>query len=487
MAARRSQPVRASKGMERVNQDSGDSGQMAELIAASPQRPLVPYPVRLTRLMAMVAAPTAALFGGYAANSAVSPETALLSWLGVNGLALVLARRHMMELWRHKSAIRRLIERPARAEEAGEGASEQDVGEMVDRLGRDLAEERARARAGEAALRSILDSLQLPVMTFGADRRLDFMNLSAKDLFGSGLERKDFAAALRNPEVLVGVDAIIADRVSREIEFPIFAPVQRTMRVRMDALPAHPGARTGFVAMIDDVTDSRRMQEMRSDFVADVSHELRTPLASVLSIVETLQGPARDDERARDRFLHILKEQSERMALLVDDLLSLSRIEQHEHQPPRGVADLASIIGPVVEALGLTAGARDMEISVDIQPRLVVIGDRDELTRVFRNVIENAIKYGDRGTPVRVVGRALDNVAEIQVIDRGPGIAREHIPRLTERFYRVDRARSRAAGGTGLGLAIVKHVINRHRGQLRIDSEEGLGSVVTLQLPLAPG
>ncbi|MEC9346529.1 MAG: ATP-binding protein [Pseudomonadota bacterium] len=469
-----------------MNRADSESGAMADLIASSERRPLIPYPVRFTRLVAAVALPTAALFGGFAANAAVSPQAALVSWIGVNGLALWLARRHMMELWRHKSAIRRLMERPARPAVADGVDAEPDVGLMVERLGRDLADERARARAGEAALRSILDSLQLPVMTFGADRRLDFMNLSAKDIFGSGLETKDFAAALRNPEVLRGVDGIIADRVSREIEFPIFAPVPRQMRVRIDALPAHPGARTGFVAMIDDVTDSRRMQEMRSDFVADVSHELRTPLASVLSIVETLVGPARNDEQARDRFLKILKEQSERMAVLVDDLLSLSRIEQHEHQPPRGVTDLVPVIRSVVEALDLAATAREMDVLVDMPDRLQVIGDRDELTRVARNLVENAIKYGDRGTPVRIVGRALERVAEIQVIDRGPGIAREHLPRLTERFYRVDRARSRAAGGTGLGLAIVKHVVNRHRGQLQIDSEEGLGSVVTVQLPLAP-
>lgn len=458
---------------------------MASVAGTRERQPLVPYPLRFLRLTALAAALSGIMFGGFAANAALTPETALVCWALLNGLFVLLLRHLLAEHWRQKAALDRLLDQSA--DEGVEEERENDVATMVDRLSRDLAAERAKARGGEAALRAILDSLELPILTFDAERRLLFLNLSAKELFGTGLEGRDFSAAMRNPDILDAVDAAIEDLASQEVEFPIYAPVQRRLRARIDPLPALPGQPSTFVTMVDDVTDSKRMQEMRSDFVADVSHELRTPLASVLGIVETLQGPARADEAARDRFLDILKEQSQRMARLVDDLLSLSRIELHEHTAPRGVADLAQVLRSVAEAVAVTAEGREMEIRPEFPDRLDVVGDRDELSRLFLNLVDNAVKYGDRGTVVRVVGTAGERMARVEVIDRGAGIPQEHIPRLTERFYRVDKGRSRAAGGTGLGLAIVKHVVNRHRGQLRIVSEEGLGTTVTVELPLAPG
>ena len=239
------------------------------------------------------------------------------------------------------------------------------------------------------------------------------------------------------------------------------------------------------MAAVDDVTDSRQVQEMRSGFVADVSHELRTPLAAVMSIVDTLQGPARNDPDAQTRFLDILREQSDRMARLVDDLLALSRIEMNEHQPPRDSVDLSEVLDHVCDSLDLLAEAREMRLERSFAPGLTVTGDRDELVRLFQNLIDNGIKYGDRGTPVRVSVSRDEGQLVVEVRDQGAGIAREQIPRLTERFYRTDRARSRAAGGTGLGLAIVKHIISRHRGELSIRSRQGEGSVFAVRLPTA--
>ena len=223
---------------------------------------------------------------------------------------------------------------------------------------------------------------------------------------------------------------------------------------------------------------------MRADFVANASHELRTPLASLLGFIETLQGPARDDPAARERFLDIMRGQAQRMTRLIDDLLSLSRIEMHVHVPPHAADRPGALARADVEsadAAGAGEGRRHQGRAARTEP-VLVLGDRDELLRVFENLIENAVKYGESGGQVDVAlvartgARPAGPGRASSVRDYGPGIAPEHLPRLTERFYRVDVAQSREKGGTGLGLAIVKHIVNRHRGQLTIESEAGQGA-----------
>ena len=229
---------------------------------------------------------------------------------------------------------------------------------------------------------------------------------------------------------------------------------------------------------------------MRSDFVANASHELRTPLASLSGFIETLQGPARSDAPARDRFLAIMKEQATRMARLIDDLLSLSRIEQKAHIHPDNSVDLGALVRQVADGLSPLAHEREVEVKIaDQASSLLVPGDRDELIRVFENLIENALKYGAPGRRVDITlardpanGGAKEAVVSVR--DYGPGIAPEHLPRLTERFYRVDISESRAQGGTGLGLALVKHILNRHRGRLVIESTPGAGATFAVRLPL---
>jgi two-component system phosphate regulon sensor histidine kinase PhoR len=232
---------------------------------------------------------------------------------------------------------------------------------------------------------------------------------------------------------------------------------------------------------------------MRADFVANASHELRTPLASLSGFIETLQGPARNDGTSRDRFLSIMKEQATRMARLIDDLLSLSRIEQKAHIHPDSFIDLVMIVSEVSDSLLPLARERDVEIRITDRARVLeqvleVHGDRDELIRVFENLIENALKYGASGKLVDITlswEPASDpRDAVVSVRDYGPGIPPEHLPRLTERFYRVDIGESRAQGGTGLGLALVKHILNRHRGRLNIDSTPGAGANFTVRIPL---
>jgi two-component system phosphate regulon sensor histidine kinase PhoR len=240
---------------------------------------------------------------------------------------------------------------------------------------------------------------------------------------------------------------------------------------------------------IRDISDQRRAERMRADFVANVSHELRTPLAALSGFIETLQGAARDDAEARLRFLAIMRVQAGRMARLIDDLLSLSRIEQKQHVPPEGGVDLGGVVGGVLDALTPLAAESGVILVRDFpEARIEVRGERDELYRVFENLIGNAIKYGQAGGRVEVTA-ATGERGEVQVSvrDHGPGIAPEHLPRLTERFYRVDVAGSRARGGTGLGLAIVKHIVARHRGRLLIDSTAGEGATFTVVLERLEG
>jgi two-component system phosphate regulon sensor histidine kinase PhoR len=237
------------------------------------------------------------------------------------------------------------------------------------------------------------------------------------------------------------------------------------------------------------------VERMRADFVANVSHELRTPLTSLIGFVETLRGPAADDPPAQQRFLGIMAEQGARMNRLIDDLLSLSRIELNEHQPPSDTFDLRELIGRLVASFEprLVQRRNRMDVRVDATPPAVT-GDADQIAQVLQNLLDNALKYGREDGTISLSTELSQPNGRwpsrpglvIAVSDQGAGIAREHIPRLTERFYRVDKGRSRSVGGTGLGLAIVKHIVNRHRGQLAIDSEVGVGTTISVWLPLTP-
>ena len=287
--------------------------------------------------------------------------------------------------------------------------------------------------------------------------------------------------ALRMPELVEAIRAAGLTGRAQRIEFSARLPSPRWSEAFVVPVALSGGAsgRAGVVVItVHDLTPIRHVEEMRADFVANVSHELRTPLAALTGFIETLQGPAREDPAARERFLGIMQAQAWRMARLIDDLLSLSRIELRAHQRPDTPVDLIPIVRQVADGLQTLARDRDvaLEIKAPAEP-LMVPGDHDELTRLFENLIENGLKYGASGKRVDIALAPLDasNEALVSVRDYGPGIAAEHLPRLTERFYRVDAGESRAQGGTGLGLALVKHILNRHHGRLTIDSRWARG------------
>ncbi|MDE2364618.1 MAG: two-component sensor histidine kinase [Hyphomicrobiales bacterium] len=287
---------------------------------------------------------------------------------------------------------------------------------------------------------------------------------------------------LRAPDVLDAAAEVFTTGQPQNALWLDRVPVERQFEIYLN--PASFDAARVCVVTLHDVTEARRLDQTRTDFVANASHELRTPLASVLGFIDTLQGPAKDDLAAREKFLAIMGEQARRMARLVDDLLSLSRIEQNLHMRPDKEVDLVSIAGQMVDGLRAMAEEAGVEIRFAPHAPVIVLGDRDELLRVAENLIENAIKYG-APSPVDVSVDARDGMGRLVVVDRGPGVAAEHLPRLTERFYRVDVGQSRAKGGTGLGLSLVKHILARHRGRLSIESAPGQGSTFAAVVPLA--
>jgi two-component system phosphate regulon sensor histidine kinase PhoR len=299
--------------------------------------------------------------------------------------------------------------------------------------------------------------------------------------------------ALRMPELVDAIRRAIRRHEPQRVEFFERVPLDRWFEafVTPVTLTLGAGATVDILLMtFNDLTPLRRVEEMRADFIANASHELRTPLAALLGFIETLQGPAKDDPIARDKFLGIMQGQATRMARLIDDLLSLSRIELNAHLQPSTPVDLAPIVRQVVDGLQMLARDRGVEIKVVLpSDALMVLGDRDELIRALENLVENALKYGAAGKRVDITvahtqTRAGLPEARVAVRDYGPGIAPEHLPRLTERFYRVDVTDSRAQGGTGLGLALVKHVLNRHGGRLTIESTSGAGATFTMHIPL---
>jgi two-component system, OmpR family, phosphate regulon sensor histidine kinase PhoR len=276
----------------------------------------------------------------------------------------------------------------------------------------------------------------------------------------------------------------------RSVEFALSGPVERVLRARFARVgePALDGAAA--ILTLHDVTALKRSEQMRADFIANAGHELKTPLATLIGFIETLLGPARDDVAARERFLGIMREQAQRMARLVDDLLSLSRIELNEHVAPTDRVALAPVIDEVARGLELRAAERGIRIIRALPADLPEVqGDRDELAQIFQNLLDNAVKYGRPHSEIEVSGGTGSETAvelvRVAVADQGEGIPSEQLPRLTERFYRVDTARSRELGGTGLGLAIVKHILNRHRGRLDIASTVGRGSTFTVWLRTA--
>lgn len=341
----------------------------------------------------------------------------------------------------------------------------------------------------------VIEGLADPVIVVSATREVIAANRPASELFGIGRPGRDLALSVRHPQVLAAVDRAFVRDEPATVELTMPSPPTRTVSALVMPLPAtRDRGAPRLVLSFRDETPARRIEQTHADFVANASHELRSPLASLIGFIETLRGPASGDAAARERFLAIMHTEAMRMTRLIDDLMSLSRVEMSEHVPPRDPVDAHELLLGVVDAL--TGRAQGKGMTLDLAcPEAVpeVVGDADQLIQVFHNLIDNAIKYGRPGTAITIAVRPTERSpagegtgVAIAVTDRGEGIDALHLPRLTERFYRVDTGRSRRLGGTGLGLAIVKHIVNRHRGRLAIESEVGRGTTVTVTLRAVP-
>ncbi len=338
----------------------------------------------------------------------------------------------------------------------------------------------------------LADFLPDPLVLFDTDGTILYVNHAAREAFPPLARDASLYLCFRSPEMHSLIQGIIADGQARSSDYLERLPFERWYRASVMTFETAKGEADCFILIFRDQTELRRIDRMRSDFIANASHELRTPLASLRGFIETLQGPARDDAAARERFLGIMQTQADRMSRLIDDLLSLSRLEMKAAIPVKERIDIGQVLSHVVETLAPMASGVGVTIEWTKPDHPVWLpGDKDELIQVFQNLIENACKYGQAGKRVIVSldeqgGEAASTTADalrgfsVSVEDFGPGIPAEHLPRLTERFYRVDVDSSRAHKGTGLGLAIVKHILTRHRGRLIVRSQLGRGAIFTV-------
>ena len=377
-----------------------------------------------------------------------------------------------------------------------------------------------KVESPEGPFAAMIDQIADPILLIegGArddqsSRRFLFANRAARDLLRIQRSHGPLTAIIRAPDILDAVDEALYDQKTGETAYELRGAQDQFWRARALPLDSDHGATSLAVLWLRDETELRRTERARADFLANASHELRTPLASLTGFIETLRGHARDDSEAREKFLAIMHGQADRMRRLIDDLMSLSRIELGEHIPPAGVADLGLLVTDVLDALAPLAANRHVRFQ-SVLPETgsaLALADRDQILQVIQNLVENAVKYAPEGgcvslevatdlilaeassprtnlaahfsllTPETTHGRTF---VALRVRDFGAGIARSHLPRLTERFYRVEGQKTRKPG-TGLGLAIVKHIVNRHRGGLLVESAVGEGTAFTAYIPAA--
>lgn len=343
----------------------------------------------------------------------------------------------------------------------------------------------------------LVDTLPDILIMTNDDKIIVRTNRAARNIFGQNLANRHLREVIPNDKLVNAITAVVEDIQGQEIEFHLPDPTPRDFQAIIERFPIPSAGGISVVITMTDITSQKRIQRMRADFVANASHEIRTPLASIIGFIETLRGPAKDDEKARDEFLKVIAEQAERMSKLLNDLLSLSKIEMNAHQTPTGRVDLLRIIRSEKQHFEYACKQKNVNIRMKLTDTIPQTrGEDEELAQVVRNLLGNAIKYTMPDTEVVITAkvttqlpddpifRTLNRAIQFSVQDQGEGIPAEHIPRLTERFYRVDSARTRKVGGTGLGLAIVKHVLNRHHGVLKIESVVGEGSIFSIFLPV---
>lgn len=460
-------------------------------------QPRIPFG-RLATLTTLASLPPTIVFGALAITSrldlpvaigAVAISVLMLGWM---------VRRGLGDVYR----ILEFSETLARDGEGDVPARDMsglfpEFTEAVTRLQQAWGRDRGLLDARASSAETILESLPQPLILLDENRQIVRATAGAKQLLGDMTAGRDFSLVIRAPKILEAVDDVLAGDRDQLIEFDIEFPAMTSVNAQIQRLKEPAADGSVLVVALFDITEIKKTQKMRTDFVANASHELRTPLAVVSASIKTLQGPAHGDPEAQTKFLNMMEQHATRMTRLIDDLLSLSRIELSASMIPEGTVDLYSVLSDIAVMLEVPAARR--HIKIVLEPELGIrhiTGDEVEISQLFQNLIDNAVKYSNENSTVRISlretvkpassgGRGDMQYLEVSVADEGAGIPAEHIPRLTERFYRVNTARSREMGGTGLGLAIVKHIVGRHRGTLDIHSVEGEGTTFTVFLPVS--
>ena len=324
-----------------------------------------------------------------------------------------------------------------------------------------------------------IDDLILIVDKF---KNIKFFNSSAKKKFGENNLNKHVATLLRVPDLLQNIDLVLLKKETITMDLELSSPSFQFFKVHLFSGPtSYVDDPDSVVLFLKDLTDIIKAQRFKSDFVANVSHELKTPLVSIKGFLETISGHAKDDLEAQKKFIPIMLEQADRMESLIKDLLSLSKIELEEHIQPQDKVNLKEILSNVEDIH--QKNLKSFEFKNNIKDDFFIKGDHEKLIEVFSNIIDNSIKYSEKNKKIEVNcgqgnGKVIGDSYTVSIKDNGIGIPTEQLPRITERFFRVDAAKSKKVGGTGLGMAIVKHIVNQHRGELEIKSETQRGTEI---------
>ncbi|MBN8530643.1 MAG: PAS domain-containing protein [Alphaproteobacteria bacterium] len=450
----------------------------------------------LSKFVAMFSAAPVLMFIVFAMTGVLSVDYAVYGSVAILGSSLVFARPYLQNV----AALTRYVDdlaqdRTTEQPDLSFLSTEGGLSESVKGLQESWEKKKQQLESMLSEREILVDTLPDILFMLDIEGNILRTNSAARAQFGQNLAHRPFAQVVDNPELIDAMQKTLADFNGRGLEFKLDGEGNHTFRARIERFPVHSPGGINVIVSLHDITELKAIEQMRADFIANASHEIKTPLASLVGFIETLRGPAKGDVEATERFLGIMAGQAERMTRLVSDLLSLSKLEMNADKIPDGKVNLVSVIQKEISHVEWKAKDKKVAFAIRLQPHLPeVTGAENELSQVLQNLIENAVKYCNPSSTISVTADVTTDIppgnnlptqvaVRVMVEDESEGIAREHLPRLTERFYRVDTARSRKAGGTGLGLSIVKHVLHRHRGFLHVESEVGKGSVFSIYLP----
>jgi two-component system, OmpR family, phosphate regulon sensor histidine kinase PhoR len=460
-------------------------------------RPVIPFSTLFKTIM-VISAPALLVLSLFAIIGELEFSYFIYGYLGTMLISAVFVIPFLSNISALTRYVNDLVEdRRVRAPDLSFLSNVGELSGSLARLQHSWEEKRQEMETVITEREILVDTLPDILIMTNNDKIIVRTNRAARNIFGQNLAHRHLRDIIPNEKLINAITAVIEDLQGQQVEFHVEEPVPQDFQAIIERFPIPSEGGISIVITLTDVTQQKHVQRMRADFVANASHEIRTPLASIIGFIETLRGPAKDDPTAREEFLKVMADQAERMSKLVADLLSLSKIEMNAHTNPVAKVDLLRIIRSEKQHFEWACKQKNVTLRLKLNDNLPPTrGEDEELAQVIRNLLGNAIKYTNPDTEVVLTARVTSELPDdhslrnltraicFSVKDQGEGIPREHIPRLTERFYRVDTARTRKVGGTGLGLSIVKHVLNRHHGVLTIDSDIGEGSTFSVYLPI---